>query len=468
MHPTPRIETILMTDKLPAWRKWMYGSGDLGFSLTSTIVAAYFAIFLTDVVGVRPALAAIAILIGRTWDYINDPLFGYISDHTRTRWGRRRPYLLFGPIPFALVFTLMWWRPPIQGDVALVAYYAFIYVLYDAAATMIYMPYFALTPELTSDYDERTSLTSVRAFFSIAGSLIAFTIPLMIVTGFSPEHGTSIMAMGLIFAIVSAVPIYIVFFGTRERPEFMQLKQPGLIESIKSSVKNKPFIFSAIIFLFTWLTIDILQTMLLYFIKYAVNREGNSDLIMATIFVVAIFALPLWTWTSRRLNKRLAYIIGMIFFAFVLLALINLTSATPLTIILVLCVLAGIGVSAAHVIPWSMIPDAIEYGELKNGERHEGMFYSLISLSQKVASSIAIPLALLMLDRTGYIPNSTQQPTSAINGIRFLVGPIPAVLLGIGIFFAILYPLGRERYTQIAQELEDRRASAPVEEGIDV
>ena len=108
---------------------------------------------------------------------INDPLFGYISDHTRTRWGRRRPYLLFGPIPFAIVFTLMWWSPPIQGDVALVAYYAFIYVLYDAAATMIYMPYFALTPELTSDYDERTSLTSVRAFFSIAGSLVAFTIP---------------------------------------------------------------------------------------------------------------------------------------------------------------------------------------------------------------------------------------------------------------------------------------------------
>jgi GPH family glycoside/pentoside/hexuronide:cation symporter len=287
----------------------------------------------------------------------------------------------------------------------------------------------------------------------------------MIVTGFSPQHGTSIMAMGLIFGIVSAIPIYIVFFGTRERPEFMQLKQPGLVESVKSSVKNKPFIFSAIIFLFTWLTIDILQTMLLYFIKYAVNREGNSDLIMATIFVVAIFALPLWTWTSRRLNKRLAYIIGMLFFAFVLLALINLTSATPLTIILILCVFAGIGVSAAHVIPWSMIPDAIEYGELKNGERHEGMFYSLISLSQKVASSIAIPLALLMLDRTGYIPNSAQQPASAVNGIRFLVGPVPAVLLGIGILFAILYPLGRERYTQIAQELEDRRAAAPEEVG---
>ena len=457
MHSTLRRKNLLMKDKLPTWRKWMYGSGDLGFSLTSTIVAAYFAIFLTDVVGVPAKIAAIAIFVGRTWDYVNDPLFGYISDRTRTRWGRRRPYLLFGPIPFAIIFILMWWRPPIQGDIALAVYYAFIYVLYDAAATMIYMPYFALTPELTSDYDERTSLTSVRAFFSIFGSLLAFTIPLMIVNGFSPGHASNVLLMGIIFAVISAIPLYVVFFGTRERPEFMQQRQPGLRESIRASLQNRPFIFGTVIYLFTWVTVDILQTILLYFIKYVVNREGSSDVIMATIFVVGICALPLWTWTSRRLNKRLAYIAGMAFFAAVLLVLINLTPTTPLFLILGLCVLAGIGVSAAHVIPWAIIPDAIEYGELKTGERHEGMFYSLISLSQKVASSFAIPLALLVLDATGYIPNSATQPPNAVLGIRIVTGPIPAVMLCIGILFAILYPLGRERYTQIARELEDRR-----------
>ncbi len=447
-----------MTDKLPAWRKWMYGSGDLGFSLTSTIVAAYFAIFLTDVVGVSARIAAIAIFIGRTWDYVNDPLFGYISDRTRTRWGRRRPFLLFGPIPFAIIFTLMWWRPPLQGDVALAIYYAVVYVLYDAAATLIYMPYFALTPELTADYDERTSLTSVRAFFSIFGSLLAFTIPLMIVKGFAPEHASSVLRMGAIFAVVSALPLYVVFFGTRERPEFMNQRQPGIRESLKASFQNRPFIFSTVIYLFTWVSVDILQTILLYFIKYVVNREGSSDLIMATIFVVGIIALPLWVWVSRRLNKRLAYIIGIAFFAAVVLVLINLTPATPLSWILVLCVLAGIGVSAAHVIPWSIIPDAIEFGELQTGERHEGMFYSLISLSQKVASSFAIPLALLVLDATGYIPNSIIQPPSAILGIRIVTGPIPAVMLCIGILFAVLYPLGREGYTQITRQLEERRA----------
>ena len=448
-----------MNKPLPAWRKWMYGSGDLGFSLTSTIIAAYFLFFLTGVVGVRAGVASIAILIGKTWDYINDPLFGYISDHTRTRWGRRRPFLLFGPIPYAIIFALMWWKPPLQGEVALVVYYAIIYVFYDAAATMIYMPYFALTPELTSDYDERTSLVSLRAFFSIFGSLLAFSLPEMIVQGFTPDHAANVLRMGLIFALISAIPMYIVFFGTRERPEFMQQEQPGLWQSIKDSVQNRPFIFGTIIYLFTWATIDILQTILIFFITYVVMREADTTLIMATIFIVAILALPLWTWISRHMNKRLAYIIGMLFFMAVLMVLINITPATPLSAILGLCVLAGIGVSAAHVIPWAIIPDAIEVGELKTGSRHEGTFYSLISLAQKVASSIAIPGAGLLLELSGYIPNSAQQPASAVRGIRLLTGPIPAVMMFIGIVFAILYPLGREGYTQIAQELEERRAA---------
>jgi GPH family glycoside/pentoside/hexuronide:cation symporter len=449
-----------MNKPLPAWRKWMYGSGDLGFSLTSTIIAAYFLFFLTGVVGVRAGVASIAILIGKTWDYINDPLFGYISDHTRTRWGRRRPFLLFGPIPYAIIFALMWWRPPLQGEVALVIYYAVVYVFYDAAATLIYMPYFALTPELTSDYDERTTLVSLRAFFSIFGSLLAFSLPEMIVQGFTPDHATDVLKMGLIFAVISAIPMYVVFFGTRERPEFMQQEQPGLWQSIKDSVQNRPFIFGTIIYLFTWATVDILQTVLIFFITYVVMRESDTTVIMATIFIVAILALPLWTWISRHMNKRLAYIIGMLFFTAVLLVLINLTPTTPLSVILGLCVLAGIGVSAAHVIPWAIIPDAIEVGELKTGSRHEGTFYSLISLAQKVASSIAIPGAGLLLDLSGYIPNSTQQPASAIQGIRLLTGPIPAVMMFIGIVFAILYPLGREDYTQIARELEERRAAS--------
>jgi GPH family glycoside/pentoside/hexuronide:cation symporter len=203
--------------------------------------------------------------------------------------------------------------------------------------------------------------------------------------------------------------------------------------------------------------VDILQTTLLFSLKYVLQREGQSDMIMGSIFITALVALPLWERLSRRWSKRLAYIAGISFWAAVQLMLVTLTASDGLGLLLLLCVLAGIGVSAAHVLPWSIIPDAIEWDEWRTGERHEGMFYSLISLMQKVASSVAIPLILLLLDASGYVPNAAQQSPSALLGIRLVVGPIPAVLLCAGILFAVLYPLGREEHNQVVAELEQRR-----------
>lgn len=440
--------------------KWIYGFGDISFSLTNTILAVYFAIFLTDVVGIAPRLAAAAIFIGRTWDYFNDPLIGYISDRTRTRWGRRRPFLLFGALPFALCFTLLWMRPPWESQVLLAIYYAVAYVLFDLTFTLTNMPYIALTPELTASYDERTSLTSYRMFFSIAGSLIAFTIPLAIVNSFTPQNAGRVQLMGMLFGLACMLPVLMVFFSARERHDYMVAEKPHLRQSLRAAFKNRPFIFGTGIYLLTWISVDILQTALLFFLKYVLLREAQSDLIMASIFVTAILALPLWEWASRRWNKRLAYIAGIAFWAVVQLIMVSLGPSSSLGLLLALCVLAGIGVSAAHVLPWSIIPDAIEWDEWQTGERHEGMFYSLISLMQKVASSIAIPLMLLLLDTTGYVPNAAQQPSSALLGIRLVVGPIPAVLLWAGILFAWLYPLSRAEHARIVAGLEERRAQA--------
>ncbi len=453
-----------MGQKLSGRVKWIYASGDLGFSLTNTILNVYLALFLTDVVGLKPAVAALVFFIGSTWDYINDPIIGYISDRTRTRWGRRRPFLLFGALPLAAAFLMLWWRPPFDSTTALCAYYALMFALFDTAATFAYMPYYALTPELTDDYDERTGLTSRRMFFSILGTLIAFTLPLAIVDGFTPGHAPQVFLMGGLFGLVSALPLFLVFAGTRERPEFMA-KPPvaSLRRSIAVASKNRPFIFGLVMFLFNGVTMSIIQVVLLYYVKYVVVREPQSDLIMGTIFVVAIIALPLWTWISRRLNKRWAYISGISFLAVVLLVLSSLTPNTGLVFIMVLCVLAGIGVSAMHVMPWAIIPDAIEYGELQSGEREEGMFYSLITLAQKVASSIAVPLALLVLQVSGYVPNSSTQPPNAIFGIRMVAGPIPAFTLCMGILFTLLFPLGRENFREITRRLEERRKAGSAE-----
>ncbi len=452
-----------MSKRLPVRTKLFYGIGDVGLSLTSTILGLYFLIYLTDVVGLEPGIAGIAIFVGRSWDYINDPIIGYLSDRTRTRWGRRRPFLLFGPIPYALTFVMLWWRPPVESAALLAAYYALAYIFYDSAATLIYMPYFALTPELTSDYDERTSLTSYRMFFSILGSLIAFPVPLMIINEFVPENVQRVLVMGIIFAVAAALPMYAVFFGTREREEYMEQESPKLLESLKIAFKNKPFVYGLIIFLATWVTVEIVQMTLMYFIKYVVHREPQAEIVMFTIFATAIAALPVWNFVARKWGKRWAYIFGISFWAIVQIVLIMLNAQTAFWFLLLICFLAGIGVAAAHVLPWAILPDAIEWGELQTGERNEGMFYSLVTLIHKVATSLALLGISQVLQFTGYVANAPQQTQGALTGIRIAIGPIPAVMLGIGILFAYLYPLDRKEHAEVVQQLEQRRAEAQEE-----
>jgi len=266
--------------------------------------------------------------------------------------------------------------------------------------------------------------------------------------------------MGLILGIASGLPLFFVFLGTREKPYFIKLNRPKLFASLKAALKNRPFVFSTIIYLFTWTGIHIIESNLLYYIKYVVQREDLSELIMAAIFVTAIISLPVWNWVSKKFDKRLAYIYGIAFWALVQILLITVSPSSSLFYLFTLCVLAGIGVGAAHVLPWAMIPDAIEVDELQTGERHEGMFYSLVTLMGKVTNSIAVPLALTILDFSGYIPNAAVQPTSTITGIRFIVGPIPALFLLGGIIFAFRYPLSRKEHHDVVHQLEVRRQNA--------
>jgi len=440
--------------KLPTRTKVLYGAGDFGFSLTDTTLGILMAIFLTDVVGLTPALAAGAVFIGRSWDYINDPIIGYISDRTRTRWGRRRPFLLFGWLPFALTFAALLYVPSFESQYALAAYYAFAYFLFDLSATLVYMPYFTLTPELTSDYDERTSLTSYRMTFSLIAGLVAFTVPLAVIGAMRPENAGRIFMIGVAFGLAAGLPLLLTALGVRERAEYQKLAQPKFKESLGSALQNKPFLFAVGIFLFTFIGLEIVQVMLLYFLKYRMGLEQQSSIVAGTVFISALLTLPFWSWAARRWDKRVAYIIGMVFLAAVMITLISIDPSWGLPAAVVLAALAGVGIGAVHVLPWSMIPDAVEWGQRQTGQRNEGMLYSLVTLLRKVASSISLPLVLLFLGWSGYQANAAVQPASALRAIQFLMGPLPSVFLLAGIIFAALYPLGRAEHNRLVAELE--------------
>jgi GPH family glycoside/pentoside/hexuronide:cation symporter len=270
--------------------------------------------------------------------------------------------------------------------------------------------------------------------------------------------------MAVVAGAIAAAPIFGVFLGTKEKQEYKTAKLPRFWPSLKAAFKNKPFMFGALMYLATWMAIVVIESNLQFFILHIIQRQSQNIIIMISIFVTAIFALPIWNWVSKNWNKRLAYIIGVGFWAFVMIVLIMMTPQTPFWLLLVFCVMAGVGVSAGQVLPWAIIPDAIEWEEWHTGERNEGMFYSLVTLLGKIGMAIAQPLSLLVLQLTNFQSGQgAVQPASALLGIRLVVGPIPALFLLTGIIIAIFYPLGRQQHHQMVEDLRIRRATRKAE-----
>jgi GPH family glycoside/pentoside/hexuronide:cation symporter len=233
---------------------------------------------------------------------------------------------------------------------------------------------------------------------------------------------------------------------------------PMALVVVRAFRHNLPFLFSMGIFLVTWTTIAVIQSILPFFITYWLDMESRMTEIMAIMFVSALLWLPFWEWFARRFSKRLAYAVGMGSLILVLMGLAVLPPTASLALVVALAGLAGIGVSTAHIIPVSIVPDAIEWEELQTGRRQEGMFYSMVSLMNKVASSVAVPWAALVLALSNFDESlGLAQPHSALAAIRLLVGLAPAVLMSISIALAISYPLTRERHARIRRLLERRR-----------
>jgi GPH family glycoside/pentoside/hexuronide:cation symporter len=456
-----------LRQQLPIWRKVAYGAGDSGFSLTSTALALLYLYFLVNVVGLDPAAAGLSIGIGRIWDAFNDIFVGTLSDRTRSRWGRRRPYLLFGAIPLGIAFVLMWLVPPTDQQTLLLIYYTAMYILFDTLFTLTNVPYIALTPEIAPTYDERTSLHSYRMAFSIGFGLIGAVAPLAIVdaiAGSNPSPSdlrSAYAAMAVILGFFSIFPIYITFFAVRENPEYQQLPAPSLRQSFRIAAANKAFLIAIGIYLLTWIPIDLIQFVLVFLLRdYFGLSNDDVNVVFFLLFGTAILALPLWVWVAHHWNKNRAYQVGIAFLAVVLVILSFTPPGYPMLIV-VLSILAGIGLSAAHAIPLAMLPDTIEWDELRTSNRQEAAYYSVVTLIQKLVGAVTIALTGVLLNATGYDRTAAAvvtQPPAAINAIRFLTGLLPALFFVGGIVLSFFYPLTRERHARMLKAIEKKRA----------
>jgi GPH family glycoside/pentoside/hexuronide:cation symporter len=445
-------------DGLPLRTKVLFSTGDLSTSIPLAIVMFFQLYFLTDVAGLPPALAGWAVGIGRIWDAVNDPLFGLISDRIRTRWGRRRVFLLFGAVPLGISFAMMWLVPP-WGPLALTAYYAIVFILFDTVFTAVHVGYNALTPEMTPDYDERSSLNGYRMVFSILGTLGA--IILATVLGWYIDDTQVLYAvLGAGLGLMSIIPPLIVFRVTRERPAEEQPEPLPVRDALVATLSNRPFRLVMGLYLLSWTTASILAAVLVYYANYYLRVPDQANYLVLVAQGAAILFIPLWVWVARRLDKRRAFILGTLSWIVVLVALFGL-QPDQVTLAYVLAALAGSGIATAYVIPWSMVPDIIEYDQVSTGQRREGSYYAFASLFQKLATGMAIWALGMVLAFTGYITPELgaplpEQPAEAVLAIRIAMTLVPIVLLVLAILCAWRYPITRERHRALRDELAAR------------
>ena len=468
-----------MSRKLPFWLKTLYGSGDWGIASISMMRSIFYAIYLTDVVGIEPRLASLGALVGIVWDAVNDPIIGMLSDRVKSKLGRRRPFLLWFAFPFGLSFVMLWSAPNWDSQVALLIYVTLAFMISDTLTTLVAVPYYSLTPELTQNYDERTSLSSFRSVFQLLSAMVVVVSAPMIVDAVISGGGTQqqgFLTAGAVFGAIGSLPLFLIGLFIRERfaEDTQEQEELSFRETLKLAWQNVPFRYAVGIYMFNWSAVDMVSITFPFFLLYWVAQGDllakinilGVDLALESAFfgvlmLVCVLFVPFWLWLSKRQNKIRAYILGMAAWVVVQVLIFTIQPGET-SYMLFLAGLAGIGVSAAYILPDSILPDVIEWDELRTGRRQEGIYYGIRTLIRKLTGALIIFITLQILGWSGYQAppeNVTvyQQPESALFMIRLMDSFIGAAILAGTIILAWSYPLTREKYQKIQKLLTIRR-----------
>jgi GPH family glycoside/pentoside/hexuronide:cation symporter len=425
--------------------------------MPQAIISFFQLYFLTDIAGLRPDYAAWSIAAGRLWDAINDPLFGVISDRIKSKHGRRRVLLLYSAVPLGLTYATMWLVPNF-GQLGLAVYYAVVFIMFDTAYTAMHVGFNALTPALTSDYDERSSVNGYRMVVSIAGTLSVIILA-TVLSWYIDDVRQLYAYLGVGLGVLSAFPLLVVFRVTRDYRSNAAAEPLPVWESIMTTVRNRPFQRVMGLYLMSWTAVSILAAVLVYFANYYLRAPDQAYYLVLAAQGSAIAFVPVVVWLSKKFDKRLAFIIGSGGWLFFLLLIFTL-GPDQLGLTFVLAVLSGLGIATAYVVPWAMIPDIIEHDELLTGQRREGSFYAIAAFFQKLGTGAALWLMGQIFAATGYITPVTgadlpTQPAEAVLAIRWFASVVPAGLLLLSIFFAWNYSISREAHGKMLEQLED-------------
>jgi GPH family glycoside/pentoside/hexuronide:cation symporter len=467
--PTPVSHSRL---SLPV--KICYCIGELPVAIRMASFNNFLLFFYTNVIMLSPSLAGLALALGRVWDGINDPLVGYLSDNTTSRFGRRRPYLFASVIPFGVTFYLLWSPPNALGVWGNFIYLAAAYMVMDACFTFYSTPYLALGAELSRDYHERTQVVTTRAIVHSLGALFAL-ICFSRVVGVSPsavQEGagaiTSTYApallregfawMGMLLAGVMVVSGLVAFSGSRElstQNGGQRVSFSAFFRTFAATLRNRPFRIKLLSFSFLVLGWALHQPLTLYVYRDWLTMGEHIPTIMTLFFLSTMFSLGLWSRLAGRVGKNRAFQLCLTWSIAILLLFPLMRADMPRQWFYAFIIFIGLG-AGGYALPASIVADIIDYDELQTGQRREGAFFGFWTLVMKIMAALAVAFVGFGLDVIGYQANQ-HQTEATLQGLKILYGPVPAFFLFCSLLIFRRFPLTRENHAVIQQQLQARR-----------
>ncbi len=452
--------------RVPLWGKIGFGAGDFGFNLVWTGTNLFLMYFYTDVLGLAPTTAGLIYLIAMVWDGVTDPAMGIIADRTRSRWGRYRPYLLFGAVPLALCYPLAYFDPGLEG-IALLAWTLFTHCLLRTAYTALSIPFSSLQARLTTDADERASLAGWRMVGAASGGLtIAILTPQIVLALGTDDEARGYFTAAALAGVALWGLVWFSFFTMREpvsgdedTPPSANTAFADLIAFFRSLPHNTPLLRVLTVVMVSSIALQMFSKNILYFFKYDVGSMELLTVAVALPAFVLILGVPLWVVVARATSKRTAWLCGGALASTGYLAFFFNPSKDPLVIFPIMALIA-LGGAAFAVTFWSMLPDTVEYGEAETGQRHEAKAFGFANFAMKASLGINAALLGVLLDATGFVANETQTE-DALFGIRAIMTLIP--LAGVIICAIVLwrYPIDAAYHAALKERIAARRAQRP-------
>lgn len=442
---------------IPLLQKIAYAAPAYALAVVGIPVYVYLPKFYTDVVGVNVLVLGYILFSVRIFDAVTDPAIGYISDRTRSAFGRRRPYIALGAFFIALTLFLLFNPPQASSFVATLWFASSIYGLF-LFWTVVTVPYESLGPEITFDYRERVSLFGVRDGFLIAGTLTAASSPALIrwlfnLAGDAAGEKNTFFWISILYApliIGSAWWCVSTIKENRPRHEPAPL---GISTGLKQVARNRPFLILLAAYTISAIGNNLPATLILYYVEYVLQSQ-MADLFLLLYFVTGIVFLPAWIAVARRTGKKKAWLASMAINTGAFIGVFSLGPGDQVIYGVLVC-LSGIGFGATLAIPSAIQADVIDYDELLTGRRREGQYIGLWSIAKKMAAAVGIGVGLTILGVSGYTPNM-QQSEQVQWALRVLYALVPSVFNLIGLGIALWYPIDSDVHQKIRDAIAAR------------